>query len=67
MQQSGPIASAYAAADGYVWAEYILGSDPNATGWAHCICICGCRSLPMQLGGPIAYEYVTADSYAWAH
>ena len=29
MQQSGPIASAYVAANGYVWAKYIFGKWPQ--------------------------------------
>ena len=24
---------------------FVLGCDPDATWWAHCICICGCRWL----------------------
>ena len=35
---------AYAAADGYIWANYFLGENADAIGWAHCIRACGSRN-----------------------
>ena len=77
MQKGGPITNAYAAANGYVWADYFSGDIADVIWWAHRICTCGCRwlrlgrflfweVLPMQQGGPIVYAYVAADGYVWA-
>ena len=43
MQHGGPIVYAYAAADGYIWADYFSGDVTDAIGWAHYISACGCQ------------------------
>ena len=78
MQQGGPIIYVYAAANGYVWADYFSGRRCrcNRVGPSHM-----CMWLPIAMSGPIfdlevfliqqgeliVYAYAAADGYIWAN